>query len=489
MRPTKASVGRGVLWSAGGAGASRFLSFGAFLLIARALDPASFGLVALAALFVAVLAVFVEQGFTQALVQRQTIEDAHLDTAFWTNLSVSAVLAVALALTAGFLAEALSEQELGPVLCALSLSLILGAFSAVQLAILQRDMRFRALTTRSLVGTAVGGALGVGLAWTGYGVWALVAQTLVAQGVTAVGLWNTTGWRPRARFSLDHLRELWGFGLNVLGSKLVNLANTKAASFAIAIALEKQALGLYTVAARVETTLSGLLVNTITQVSLATLSRFQGDLARFRRIYFAGVRLTAAFAVPAFLGVAVLATEIVSSILGPQWIDAAPVISILALLGIVSSVGGFNVAAIASLGYPQYNFRLDALNAVVTLLAVIVALPWGLLGVAVAFVGRAYLLWPLRYLVLRRLCGVTFRELGSALWGILTSTAVMAACLVWLRSQDTGVGPYMHLALLVLAGTAVYLVSLAILARPTLREGVGVGRAAFTRSAKEQTAS
>lgn len=484
--PTKASVGRGILWSAGGAAATQFFSFAAFLLLARALDPDTFGLVALAAIFVALLAVVVEQGFTQALVQRPTIDDAHLHTAFWTSLTASGALALVLVLASSPIAEAFSEPELAPVLRVLSLSLVLGALSGVQAAILQRNMKFRALVTRSLIGTIAGGALGVVFALTGYGVWALVAQTLTSQSAMAVGLWHATGWRPRAAFSASRLRELWGFGLNVLGSQLVNFANTRVASVVIAVVLDKQALGLYTVASRVETTLSGLLIHTITRVSLATLSRFQQDLAMFRRTYFAGVRLTAAFAVPAFVGVATLAPEIAYTVLGPQWVKAAPVMTILAMLGVVTSVGGFNVTAIASLGYPQYNFRLDTLNALVTLLGVLIASPWGLTGIAVAFVARAYLLWPLRYLVLRRVCGVTFGELGAALWGILASAAVMAASLVWLRDQHYGLGPYTHLALLVCAGAVVYTAAMATLAPATLRQGVSFCRATLTRSAKQQ---
>lgn len=488
-QPSKASVGRSVLWSAIGAAGTHLVGFGSFLLIARALDPATFGLVAFATLFIALLTLFVQQGFTQAIVQRPAVATDHLATAFWTNLGLSIALSVTLVFVAEPLSHAFDEPSLSAVLRALSLSIVLGAFSGVQTAILQREMRFDVLATRTLIGSIVGGTVGVGLAWSGYGVWALVAQTLVGQSVIVVGLWGATGWRPRAVFSLERLRELWGFGLSIVGSSLVNFANTRAADFLIGIMLGKHALGLYSVSSKVQTALTDLLIHTITRVSLATLSRFQGDLESFRRTYYAGVRLTAAIAVPTFVGVAALAPDIAEVVFGQQWAHAGPIIAILALLGIVTAVGSFNVTAISSLGYPQYNLRLDALNAVVTLIAVMISSPWGLKAVAIAFVGRAYLLWPLRYLVLRRLSGVTFSQLGSATWGIMASASLMAASMLWLRTQDLGLEQSFRLVLLIGLGAVIYITALTAFTPGTVRQGIDLARAALAGSSKQYSLS
>lgn len=485
LRPNKASVGRAALWSAGGAAASQLVSLAAFLLIARALDPQAFGLVALAALFISLMAVVAEQGFTQALVQRPTLDHAHLHTAFWTNLAFSGALASTLMLGSVSLATALAEPELAPILQVLSLSLILGALSGVQSAILQRAMRFGALTARGFLGTSAGAAVGIGLAWGDLGVWALVAQTLVAQSVTAMGLWSASDWRPQPTFSIHRLQELWSFGLNILGSQLISLINSKTASMFIAALLDKHALGLYTIAARIETTLSSLLVGSITRVSLAALARFQSDHARFRHIYLRGVQLIAALAVPVFVGVSALATEITTAMLGPKWAEAAPILRVLSLAGVVTVVGTFNATAINSLGFPQHNFRLNLLATVVLLPAVVAGSFWGLMGIATGFVARAYLLWPLRFVVLRGLCGVTFRELFASIWGILLSAAVMAATLSSVRNVDAGLDQYSHLAILVGLGALLYTLCLGLFAPAALREAISTGRAALARASSD----
>jgi PST family polysaccharide transporter len=215
--------------------------------------------------------------------------------------------------------------------------------------------------------------------------------------------------------------------------------------------------------------LTDLLIGTIAQVMFSTFSRLQSESERFRRTYYTGVRLTAAVALPVFVGLAVLSADIVDAVLGDKWAEAAPVIAVLSLLGIVHAVGSFNVTALTSLGYPHYNFRFDAINAVVTLCAIVVAAPWGLKAVAIAYVGRAYVLWPLRFLVLRRICGFSFRELGLVTWGTLAASLIMGGVLLWLRTVDFGVGPVPRLAILVSAGALVYAAAGGFLARETLR--------------------
>lgn len=478
-RPTKASVGRGVLWSAGGAAGTQLAGFIAFLLIARALDPETFGLVALAALFVTLLSVLVEQGFVQAIVQRLTLETGHLDTAFWANLGLSIALAVLLLFIAEPLSEAFDEPKLASVVRALSLSPVIGAFSGVQTAILQRTMQFKVLTTRALLGTVVGGALGVGMAWTGYGVWALVAQTLVSQCVTMIGLWGATGWRPGVGFSFSHLRELWSFGLNIMGSNLVTLTNRRAADLIIGVMLGKGALGLYSVSSKLQTALSGLLIGTITRVFLATLSRLQREPETFCQTYLKGVRLTAGFTFPAFVGIAMLSEEIVHALFGSQWVSAGPLIFMLSFLGLPATIGSLTIAAITSLGYPHYNFRLDVAGAIVTVTSIALAARWGVEAVALAFLLRAYVFWPLRMMVLRYIGGPALKDLGQAIWGAAASSLVMAVALHWATSLALDFAPIVRLVVLIVFGASAYIAALSTLTPGTLREATDLAAAAL----------
>jgi O-antigen/teichoic acid export membrane protein len=484
-RPDLRAVARGVLWSAGGTAGSRVISFVAFLMIARALAPEEFGLVALASLFVHLLSVLVEQGFVQALVQRPELEPEHLDTAFWTNGGLSLLMAGVLLSTSGVLARAFGEPTLGPVLQVLSIGLPMGSLTGVQTAILQREMRFGDLALRTLVATLVGGAVGVGMAWSGYGVWALVGQILTAHFATVVVLWSVATWRPRLAFSRRHLHELWAFGLNVLGSSLVNFANARAADLFIGSLLGKAALGLYAVSWRIVIVLLQLFVGATSRVAFSSLARLQGDVSEFRRAYYAGVQLTAAIAIPIFVGLSMLGPDLVSLMLGAQWERAGNLVRILAFIGVLATFGSYNSIALSSLGRPDTNLRLDVLNAAATVLAVGLAWPWGVEAVALAFVARAHVLVPIRYAALGRISGVTFPGLWRVVSGSTVSTAAMAGVLTLIRATNSTTGsPYADVALLMVAGAVTYMITLTLVSRDTVRLATRVLLAALDRGRK-----
>nr|MBA2624810.1 oligosaccharide flippase family protein [Acidimicrobiia bacterium] len=173
------SAVRGVGWSALQTVASRSLSTVVFVVLARLVEPEDFGLVAIASVFVALLTVLADQGFGQALVQRPVLERTHLDTAFWLNVTIGALLALLLAGTAGAIANLFDEADLAPLLRALAMVPLISALGVVPSSLLRRDLAFASLAVRGLVGTAAGGVVGIAAAVAGAGAWALVAQLVV----------------------------------------------------------------------------------------------------------------------------------------------------------------------------------------------------------------------------------------------------------------------------------------------------------------------
>src|SRR3990170_4605415 len=165
---------KGVFWTATGAWGRQLAIFVVFAVLARLLEPADFGLVALAAVFVGFTNVIAEEGMVDALVQRKELERAHLDAAFWTGLAFALSVTVLLAALAMPIAMLLGEDELAPVLVILALAIPIASTSLVQRALLTRELAFRSLTLRSLAALTVGSIFGVTAALLGFGVWSLV---------------------------------------------------------------------------------------------------------------------------------------------------------------------------------------------------------------------------------------------------------------------------------------------------------------------------
>ncbi|NJP10991.1 MAG: lipopolysaccharide biosynthesis protein [Leptolyngbyaceae cyanobacterium RU_5_1] len=391
----KGKTVRGVIWSAIQNWGSQVGSLIVFFFLARLLEPEAFGLIALANVFLAFMQVFLEQGFAQALIQRREVEPEHLDTAFWTSLVIGISLTIVGVTTASSVAGWFRQPQLAPILQWLSLLFLLSSLSSVQQAILGRAFAFKAIATRSLIGTFVGGVCGIILALRGFGIWSLVGQQLLQEFMGVLVLWRASHWRPGFKFSAKHFNDLFGFGVNILGFNFLGFLNNRADDFLIGYFLGSTALGFYSVAYRVLTVMTQLLVHTSNQVALPAFSRLQEDSERFRKAFYSATQLTSLIAFPIFLGVMLLAHELVISLFGKQWLPSVPVLQILSCVGILRSVTYFKGSIFMALGKPSWRLWLGVLSAGLNVIGFVIAVRWGIVAVAWAYLIRACIVFPI----------------------------------------------------------------------------------------------
>src|SRR5687767_1575168 len=215
-------VARGLSWTLLDTWGTQLLGLLVFVILARLLNEVAFGLVALAAVFVAFVQLFVDSGLGDALIQRRSVTRGQIDTAFWVAVVTGGLLTVAGIIVAPLIAMLVGEPEIGPILQWLSFSFILTAFSSIQLALLRREMRFKSLAIRKLIAVGGSGIIGVWMAVAGYGAWALVGQQLSNAVLSVVMLWAVSPWRPGLQVSSSDFRQLFAFGMNVVGGDLLN---------------------------------------------------------------------------------------------------------------------------------------------------------------------------------------------------------------------------------------------------------------------------
>ena len=251
-------------------------------LLAAILGPRDFGIVALALIYIAVVQLLLEGGIQTAVVQREGLEDDHLDSAFWVNLGWCLLLAAGSFLLAGWWARLNGVPELKEVVQVLSVLLVIYGLTIVQLGLFQREMRFRALAIRETLAVIVGGVLGLVLALRGAGVWALVAQQLGFAVTQLVLLWAMSTWRPRFRFSRSHARDLVGFSSGVFLSNLGGFINRRADALLMGIFFGPTAVGLYRLADRFSDNVLELTMRPVGHVSLPFFSRLQNDRPALR---------------------------------------------------------------------------------------------------------------------------------------------------------------------------------------------------------------
>ena len=456
---------RGVFWTALGNWGTQLSAFLVFALLSHLLEPRGFGLVALASVFVGLIQVIASQGMLDAIVQREEVDPEHLDSAFWLSVGFSATLAAALAGGAYPLAHGLDEPQLAPVLAVLGLGLPIASAGLVQRAILLRRLAFRDLTLRMLAASLVGGVCGVGAALAGLGVWSLVVQNLTNITAGTLIVWRVTNWRPRFRFSRRHFRDLFAFGANVVGFRVINYFNRRADDLLIGAFLGPVALGLYSVAYRVLILVLEVTSSLIDAVAFPVFSRIQREQDRLRNAYYSASSFAALMIFPAFIGLMVTAPQIVEVIFGSKWKGSVPVMRVLALFGIVQALSYFTTTMLVSLGKPQWRIGIVALTAVLNVTGFLITVRHGIVAVAVSLTVVGYLTAPISFWALNRLVAVSWRAYLARVRGPAIAAGAMAAILIGLQRPLSSAPPSVALVLLVGAGLLTYVALVYLLDR------------------------
>lgn len=470
---------RGVFWTAAGNWGQHLATFVVFIFLSRLLTPRAFGLVALAAVFVAFLKIVAQGGLADAIVQRPQIDREHLDTAFWATLGLGVILAAVTALLAQFVAALLDQPSVGPVLAWLALSLVLSGLSSVQRGILARELRFASLTLRQLLSVLVGGIVGVTAAFMGMGVWSLVVQTLTTELVAVIVLWGVSDWRPRWRFSWQRFKELATFAVSVVGFRIMLFVYRRADDLLIGYFLGPIALGFYAIAYRLLQIMINATTSIIDAVAFPVFSRIQAKQARMRSAYYEATQFTALITFPVFIGAAIMASEITVFLFGEKWIESAPALRFLALAGLVQSMLFLNGTVMKSLGKPSWRLVITSIAAVANVGAFALVVHWGITAVAAAFAAVAYVLAPLSYVAVNRLVSIDARTYGHQIRSPFLASLLMAAVVIGLRLATATVPLALRVPGLVLAGMLTYLASIWLVDRSLVRRALVMAREAI----------
>ena len=464
----------GLAWTIVDNWGRQLLGFVVFVILANLLHPADFGLVALAVVFVNFAQVFVDQGMGDAIIQRKELSRSHIDTAFWVAMGTGLVLTLAGVVLAIPVAAVLNQPELQPILQVLSLTFVLSAMRTIQTDLLRRELAFRSLAVRSIVATVAGGIAGVAMAYSGFGPWSLVGQQVASACASVLTLWWVLPWRPGLRFSREHFRSLFSFGINVVGTDVVAFFARNSDNLLVGALLGTRPLGLYAVGYRMLDTTQVLIINISRKMAFPALATVQNDHDRIERAYFKLTRVSNALILPAYACLALVAPELVVVLLGSVWRDSGPVAGVLFLIGPVLALQAFSSALFYAVGKPRIDFQFRLLTMAVRIAGFFIAVPFGIVAVAIAFAMSAYVLLPVNLYWQRRYAGIPVLAYLSQLRGLAVATSLMALAVGAVKVFAGGVAPVTLLAVEVVVGAAAYVAALWFADRPLLCEAVGV---------------
>jgi teichuronic acid exporter len=473
----------GIAWVAIEKWAGRLVSLLVFMILGRLLSPSDFGLMALSFTIATILSVFVENGFAQALVQRKSIDQLTTSTAFWSSLVVATGLYAVLAVATPFLAALYDQPQLNYLIPVSGLVLFTSAFSSVPQALLERDLQFKILTIRQLSGILVGAVVAVALAFGGAGVWALVVQPVVTGFVGAIVLWVQSSWRPRLEFSVTTLKAIWGFSAQVVGVEFFNSMQSNIDKFILGSFFSADVLGYYFIAQRVLMILMEVVAAVLGRVSLSTLSRLQDEPARFIKFFNSLTFGSAALAFPLYATLIAYPSQITRVLFGPGWDESVPMLVLMAPAIMLASVSYFDRSVLLSRRHGGVAFGLAIGQFVFGTVALLVAVPFGILAVCAARTIRQFLYWPVRIWALHKYGDVPVRSYLVQFVGP-TLAAIALVAVGWLLGA-TAWGDVTPVLLFVVPAACVtlgvYSAVLYVVARRRTTEIARVGKRAMQR--------
>lgn len=350
-------------------------SFAISVILARLLSPSDYGLMGMLAIFMSISSVFIEGGLAKALIQRQGCQDIDYSTAFVTNVALSLVIYAILFLTAPLIADFYDEPILIPLTRVLALTIILGSFNIVQRAKLMANVDFKSLAQINVMSILVTGAIGIYMAYEGYGVWALVGQSIGSTLFLIFIFPFYSKWKPSLRFSKESFSHLFGFGSKLMITGVYSVIFNNIATFCIGKVYKSAELGYYTRGSQFSDLISFTVNDVLGTVTFPVLSELQNDTDRMVAVYRKSLFVTAMIIFPVMVLCALLAYPLVLILLTEKWLPCVVLMQWLCLARMFTPLSALNMNILNAVGRSDLFMKLDFSKAPLTILILAITIP------------------------------------------------------------------------------------------------------------------
>lgn len=362
------------------------IQFIVMIFLARLLVPADFGLIVLVTIFISFAGVITQGGFNTALIQQKKVDEVDLSSVFYVNLLFASLLYILLFITAPYIATFFEQPQLKHIIRILAITLFFYSFSAIQNTIISRDFQFKKLFISTLTASIIAGIVGITMAYTNYGIWALVVYQLINQCLVTILLSHTIKWRPKALFSLQRIRRLFSYGWKLLVSSLIDAIDMNIRSLLIGKLFSPAILGFYNRGEQFPNMLVNNINGAIQAVMFPTLSSHQDDKNRVKEMVRRAIVTSSFIIFPMMIGLAVIAAPLVELLLTEKWLPAVPFIQLFCAGYALWPIHTANLQAINALGRSDIFLKLEIIKKLLGVLILIVSIPFGVYAVAVGVV-------------------------------------------------------------------------------------------------------
>lgn len=382
-RTLKQSVFSGLIWTFGERIIAQGISFILSIILARLLLPEEYGIIAIVLVFINLANVFVSNGFGEALVQKKNADNTDFSTAFYCSLVVAVVLYVALFLAAPLIAKIYRYNDLILVLRVLSLKIIISSVSTIQHAYVSRKMIFKRFFFSTIGGTLVSAVVGIGMAYAGLGVWALVAQYLVNTVIDTVILFITIPWRPSLSFSTQAAKRIVSYGWKITASALINTGYSELRNLVIGGFYTTTDLAFYNRGNQFPSLVITNIDTAIGKVVFPAMAQSNDDKIRLKAVSRRALKTTSYLIFPLLIGLMVIARPLVMILLTEKWEPCIFFLQVGCIYFMCQPIQTTNWQIIKAVGRSDLCFKLEVLKKAIGISMLIVSIAFGVKAIAV----------------------------------------------------------------------------------------------------------
>ena len=446
----------GLLWNALEKFLLQGVTFFIGIILARLLSPSDFGLIGMLSVFLYIINAFVNSGLNSALVQKHNCSSLDYSTVFTVNLVIAITGAVILFFAAPSIANFYHEPLLTPITRVLGINVILSALNIVHRSQLTIKVDFKSLAKINVINTIVGGTVGIVMAYTGFGVWSLVGQSMASTLSGMILLPIYSKWKPSIRFSKQSFHQLFGYGSKLLVTSIYSVIINNISTLFIGRTYSSKDLGFYTKANQTPNTVSNFIYGILGTVTFPVMSEIKEDKERMLRLYKKALFTTAMLVFPMMMLFCVLSKSFIVVALTEKWLPCLTMMQLYCFARMFTPLSALNISVLNASGRSDLFMWMDLSKAplilgalAITISISVEAIVWGSTVVTIiCFFINSYL--P------GRLYGYgAFKQLYDWRY-IILSVAIMTTC-VWLLVHYLK-NYWLQLILGGIVGSIVYLV-------------------------------
>lgn len=369
---------KGVGWNSVDRIANYGIGFIVGIVLARLLSPEEYGLIGIIGIFTAIFNIILDSGLSTALIRKDGVTDEDYCTVFWTNLVLSFVLTALLYFSAPLIGGFFNRSELVPYIHVMSFILVLNALSITQQARLTKRIDFKTQTKISLISHTASGVIGIVMAYTGFGVWALVVQQMSSRLFTTILLWIYNKWWPRLVFSWISFKELFGFSWKLLVAQVISTLFNQVYQAVIGKVYNPQTLGQFTRAKQYGELVSSCAGDVVLKVSLPVMSSIQNEGERLIRAFRTIIKTTMLVSSVLLIGMSACAKPLIHVLIGEQWLPCVPMMQILGFSLMILPLQQININMLTVQGRSDIQLILQIIKCVLAIGPVLIGIYVGI---------------------------------------------------------------------------------------------------------------